>query len=103
VSNNIENLSWTLVETSDNSLHVSFRFLTKLPQDIQTQDYQYMISIFWSYPVENKSGLPSEATQEAHSKIEKALNVLDDHRTSFYVAQILGNGRKELKFRGQDT
>ncbi len=95
MSNHIENLSWTLIETSDNGVSVFFRFLTKIPQNIKTQDYQYMVSIFWSYPIENKSGLPLEAIQEAHSKIEKALNVLDDHRTSFYVAQISGNGRKE--------
>lgn len=86
---------WSLVETRDKEFPVFLRFLNRIPEEIKTNDYQHMISIFWSYPVIDKSGLPSKKIMDAHSDIEEILNKLDDHKNSFYVAQITGNGRKE--------
>jgi hypothetical protein len=93
--NKISNLPWSLSEIRDNEFTVFLRFLDNVPDGIKISEYKYMISIFWSYPIHDKSGFPSDDIVEAHSNIEESLNALDDHNNSFYVAQITGNGRKE--------
>jgi len=98
----VEQLPWVLAEVKDEDFPVFFRFLRDVPK-IRTSDYRCMISIFWSYPVTDNSGFPSEEINQAHLDIEEALNSLDDHEDSFYVAQITGNGRKEWIWYTKDV
>jgi len=85
--------SWSLYESRDGNFPIYIRFSNFTPTKLQ--DYPHMISIFWAYPQEDKTGLPSEEVLNAHHKLEEALNPLDDKINSFYMAQITGNGRQE--------
>lgn len=95
ILNNQKNILWSLKEVKDKKFPVFIKFLNQIPQDINTNTYQNLISIFWSYPVIDDTGLPSKEVNEAHSNIENIVDKLDDNIISFFVAEITGNGRKE--------
>ncbi|MEA1880530.1 MAG: DUF695 domain-containing protein [Campylobacterota bacterium] len=94
-SKKVESKLWSLVETRDKEFPVFSLFLRDIPETIEIKKFSHMISIFWSYPVTDDTGLPSTEIIKAHSDIEKSLKAIDDHIDSLYVAQITGNGRKE--------
>ena len=85
--------NWTLVESRDGEFPLFIRFSNYIPKNIK--DYPHMISIFWSYPVEDQTGFASKEILNAHYAVEEALTPLDDKINSFYMAQITGNGRQE--------
>ena len=71
--NEISNLPWSLSEIRDNEFTVFLRFLDNVPDGVEISEYKHMISIFWSYPIHDDSGFPSDDIVEAHSNIEESL------------------------------
>lgn len=75
-----------------------FRHREILSSAIRMKRYPILISILWPYESDGGSGLPDDATDEMHGKLENALNTLDLEELGFLVLVCTGSGQKEWMF-----
>jgi len=74
---------------------VIWRFRRSTPPGVRTQDYPYLVKIYWRYDGEATEGMPPGALHDRMVELEQRLDPIEGSGAGFFVLAISGNNRKE--------
>jgi hypothetical protein len=87
--------SWAIARMEEDGRTVIWRFRRSTPPGVTTQDYPYLVNIYWRYDGEATEGMPPGALHDRMVELEQRLDPIEGSGAGFFVLAISGNNRKE--------
>ena len=98
-----DSASWNIAEGQRNEQPILIRYRPDLDYLFGNEKYSQRLTIFWDYPQEDSSGLPSSSQMDSMRDFEDTVvNTLDYDRLAIFVFSYTHSGTREWHFYVSD-